>query len=153
MDYFRGSLRSRIVDGAAGMDGTYDQSSGSIRSRRPRCGNRNEPTGSMDDCELGPDRDRFPDVPCGDARAYHFSARPPGTAGDVGDAAIGWRPRDIKAKGAFVFESALHIWMAVSRILSWMIIYLNPACAGPPENRDRRSYTAPTLIALRRYPR
>src|SRR5690242_19893942 len=54
----------------------------------------------MDDCELGPDRDRFPDVPCGDARAYHFSARPPGTAGDVGDAAIGWRPRDIKAKGA-----------------------------------------------------
>src|SRR5260370_42393183 len=105
MDYFRGSLRSRIVDGAAGMDGTYDQWSGSIRSRRPRCGNRNEPTASMVDCELGPDRDRFHDVPCGDARAYHFSARPPGTARDVGAAPIRWRPSDLKAEGAFALYS------------------------------------------------
>jgi hypothetical protein len=34
-----------------------------------------------------------------------------------------------------------------------MIIYLNPACAGPPENRDRRSSTAATVIVMRRYPR
>src|SRR5260370_5863255 len=109
MDYFRGSLRSRIVDGAAGMDGTYDQSSGSIRSRQPRCGNRNEPTASMDDCELGSDRDRFPDVPCGDARAYHFSARPPVTPGDVRDAAIGLLPREMKAQRAFHFQLVPHI--------------------------------------------
>ena len=35
------------------------------------------------------------------------------------------RPAGPKAKGAFVSESALHIKMAVSRILSWMIIYLS----------------------------
>ena len=34
-----------------------------------------------------------------------------------------------------------------------MIIYLNPAFAGPPENRDRRSETAATVIVMRRYPR
>src|SRR6266480_2692760 len=34
-----------------------------------------------------------------------------------------------------------------------MIIYLNPAFAGPPDNRRRRSETAATAIVVRRYPR
>jgi hypothetical protein len=33
------------------------------------------------------------------------------------------------------------------------IIYLNPACAGPPVNHVRRSETAATVHVMRRYPR
>jgi len=53
----------------------------------------------------------------------------------------------MKAKGAFVSEDALHIWMAVSRILSWMIIYL----ARPAE--AWRTSGESSFAMMRRYPR
>ena len=66
-------------------------------------------TPSVDSGELDQDRDRFPHFFCSDACAHRVAARVARTACDVRDAAAARRERNIKAKGAFVSESAPHI--------------------------------------------